>query len=87
MINIIVIPLPFQHNFFQNFENLFSICVKKFNKIQSSQLLGFETHTSHDSNLKLGQSRHTKLFHNIDKVLFDILYNHYLLKISKLKNH
>ncbi len=36
--------------------------------------------------LKLRQSRHTTLFHNINKTLFIIVYfNYYLLKISDLK--
>jgi hypothetical protein len=35
--------------------------------------------------LKTKQSRHTRLFHNIDKSLFIVLYNHYMLKISELK--
>jgi hypothetical protein len=39
-----------------------------------------------DSNLKLGQYRHTRFFHNIDKILFIILYNYYLPKFSELKN-
>jgi hypothetical protein len=32
------------------------------------------------------QTRHTRPFHNIDKTLFIMLYNHHLLKILELKN-
>jgi hypothetical protein len=44
--------------------------------------LGFKL----DNDLKLKQFKHTKLFHNTDNIVFIILYNHYLPKISKLKN-
>jgi len=36
--------------------------------------------------LKLRESKHIKLFHNIDKSLFIILHKHYMPKFSKLKN-
>jgi hypothetical protein len=76
----IVIPLPFQHklnyfSFHQNFEILFIICVKIFIK-SSIQLSSFQPHTFYDNDLKLGQFKHIKLFDNIDKNLFIILYNH-----------
>jgi hypothetical protein len=32
---------------------------------------------------KLKHSKHIRLFNNIDKVVFIIFYNHYLLKISE----
>jgi hypothetical protein len=41
--------------------------------------------TFQDNDLKLKQSRHIRLFHNIDKTMFIILLNHYLLKISNKK--
>ncbi len=56
-----------------------------FNKIKA-QLPCFELHTFYDNDLKLRQCKQTQLFHNIEKTLFIILYNHYLLKISELKN-
>jgi len=34
---------------------------------------------------KLKQSKHIRLFHNINKTMFIISYNHYLPKISELK--
>ncbi len=49
-------------------------------------LLGFELQNSHDNDLKLKQFKHIRLFHNIDKILYIICYNHYLPKFSKLKN-
>jgi hypothetical protein len=39
-----------------------------------------------DIDLKLKQFRHIRLFHNTDDIVFIILYNHYLQKISELKN-
>jgi len=47
---------------------------------------GFEPQTFHDGDLKLKQSKHIRLFHNIDKTIFIILYNNYLSKFSKLTN-
>jgi len=84
--NDIVIPLSFQHklNYFlfcRTFEILFIICVKILIK-SKVQLSSFETF--HNSDLRLRQFRHTRLFHNIDKTLFIIFYNHCLPKISKL---
>jgi hypothetical protein len=49
-------------------------------------VLGFESQTFHDNDLKLKQSKHIRLFHKIDKAIFIILYNYYMLKISELKN-
>jgi hypothetical protein len=49
-------------------------------------MLSLELHTSHDSDLKLKQSRHIRLIHNNDKILFIIYYNHHLSKILTLKN-
>jgi len=46
-------------------------------------LLGFESQTSHLNELKLRQFKHARLFHNSDKTLFIICYNHYLPKIKK----
>jgi len=43
-------------------------------------------HTSHDSDLKLKQSRHIKLIHNNEKILYIICYNQHLSKISTLNN-
>jgi hypothetical protein len=87
---ITTVPLPSWHklNYFlfcRTFEKLFIICVKNLIKLQV-QLSSFELQTLHDKDLKLRQSRHTRLFHNIDKTLFIILYIHYLLKILELKN-
>jgi hypothetical protein len=64
------------------FEKLFIICVKILIK-SKVQLSGFELQTFHKGSLRLRQSKHTKLFHNIEKILFIILNNHYLSK--KLK--
>ncbi len=87
--NIIVLNLPFQHklNYFlfcQNFEKLFIICAKFLInlKVQRSK---FEPQTFHDNDLKLKQSRHIRLLHNIDKIMFIVFYNHYLPKISNKK--
>ncbi len=49
------------------------------------QLSWFESQTFYDSDLKLKQSKHTRLLLNIYKMLFIISCNHYLLKISELK--
>jgi hypothetical protein len=46
----------------------------------------FEPQTFKDNDLKLRQSKHIRLSHNIVKKLFNILYDHYLPKIKKLKN-
>jgi hypothetical protein len=83
----IIIPLPFQHklnyfSFCRTFEKLFIICTK----VLLVQLSQFELQTFHDNEFKLKQSRRTRVLHKIDKSLFIILYNHYLLKISELKN-
>jgi hypothetical protein len=40
------------------------------------QLPSFQTHMFYDNDLKLGQFKRIYLFHNIDKILFIILYNH-----------
>ncbi len=55
-------------------------------KDQKAQLLGFDPQTSHDNDLNLKHSKHIKLFHNNDKTLFIICYNHYLSKILELEN-
>jgi hypothetical protein len=47
-------------------------------------LWGFEPQTFRDDDLKLKQSKHIRLFHNIDTTLFIILYNHYLSKKFKI---
>ncbi len=60
----------------QTFEILFIICVEI--------LIKFKTQLSPSMTLKL--FRYTRLLHNIDKTLYIILYNHYMSKISKLKN-
>jgi hypothetical protein len=87
--DIIVPNVPFWHKlnfflFFQKFEKLFIICAKILInlKVQESK---FEPQTFHDSDLKLEQSKHIRLFHNIDKTMFIIFYNHYLPKISNKK--
>ncbi len=49
------------------------------------QLSRFELQTFHDNDLELKQSKHTRLFHNIDENLFFIFHIHYLPKISELK--
>jgi hypothetical protein len=49
------------------------------------QLSRFEPQTFHNNDLKLKQFRDTRLLHNIDKGLFIIFYNHYLLKFSELE--
>lgn len=67
------IKLFFISSKFLNF--LFFICVKIFIK-SSIQLSSFQPHTFYDNDLKLGQFKHIKLFDNIDKNLFIILYNH-----------
>ncbi len=46
----------------------------------------FEPQTFHDNDLEFKQFKHTRLFHNVDEILFIITYNHYLPKISELKN-
>jgi hypothetical protein len=46
----------------------------------------FEPQTSHDNDFKMKHSKHTKLLHNINAIQFIIYRNHYLSKISKLKN-
>ncbi len=51
-----------------------------------AQLSSFESQTFHNNDLRLKQPTHVRLFHNIDKSLFIILYNQYLSKISELKN-
>jgi hypothetical protein len=84
---IIVVPLPFWHKlndflFCQMFEKLFFICVKILIK-SKVQLSGFELQTFLKGSLRLRQSKHTRLFRNIEKILFIVLYNHYLLKILK----
>jgi hypothetical protein len=76
----IVIPLLFQHklNYFsfrKKIKFLFIICVKILIK-SNMQLSSFQPHTCYDNDLKLGQFKHINLFHNIDKILFIILYNH-----------
>jgi hypothetical protein len=87
--DIIVPNVPFWHKlliylFFQKFEKWFIICAKILInlKVQESK---FEPQTFHDSDLKLKQSRHIRLFHNIDKTMFIIIYNHYLPKFSNKK--
>jgi hypothetical protein len=79
--NDTAILLPFQHklNYFLfcwTFEILFIIYVKILIK-SKVQLSSFET-------LELKQFRHIRFFHNIDKTLFIIFYNHCLPNISKL---
>jgi hypothetical protein len=81
----IVVPLPFRHEllfyfFCQTFEKLFIVCAKIFINLKV-KLSGIEPKAFYD--LKLKQSRHIRLFHNIEKTLFIIFYNHYLPKISK----
>jgi hypothetical protein len=72
---IIVVPLSFRHKLNYHFFG------QNFNKIKS-----FDRKPSfHDNELKLGESKHIRLFRNFDKFMFIILYSHYLLKISKLK--
>jgi hypothetical protein len=66
------------------FEKLFVICVKILIK-SKVQLSGFELQTFHKNSLRLRQSKHTRLFHNIEKILFIILYNHYLSKKFRIK--
>jgi hypothetical protein len=93
----IVVPLPFQHklnyfSFIQNFEKLFLICVEVLIKFTirvwnpQHSLSRFEPQISKDKVLTLKWSKHTRLFHNIGYIVFIIIYNHYLLKISELKN-
>jgi hypothetical protein len=84
--NDTAIFLPFQHklNYFLfcwTFEILFIICVKILIK-SKVQLSSFETF--HNSDLRLKQSRHIRLFHNIDKTLFIIFYKHCLQKNLKI---
>jgi hypothetical protein len=69
--------------FCRTFEIVFIICVEILikSKVQLSSL-----ETFHNTDLKLKQSKHIRLFHNIDKTLFIIFYNHCLPKISKLQN-
>jgi hypothetical protein len=46
----------------------------------------FESQTLKYRDLKLKQFKHIKLSHNLAKIVIIILYNHYLPKISELKN-
>ncbi len=71
--------------FCQTFEKLFIICVEILINLKV-QLSRFEWQTFHGSDFKLKSSRHhTRLFHNIDIILFIIFYNHYHSKSSELK--
>ncbi len=85
----IVIPLPFWHklNYFlfcQTFEKKKIICGKILINLKV-QLLGFELQTLNDNDFKLSKSKHITLSHNLNKILFIILYNHYLKKKFKIK--
>ncbi len=70
-----IVPLPFSHvsqiifHFVEFFQ--FLICAKTLIK-SKIQLLGFQPQTFHDNDLKLRQSKHTRVFHNINKTLFII---------------
>ncbi len=75
----IVVAFTILTLFNQTFEKLFIICAKVLIKSEV-QLSSFELQTFHDNNLKLRQLKHTTLFHNIDKIMFIIFYNNYLLK-------
>ncbi len=88
---IIVIPLSFWHKlnyysyFCQTFEKLLTSCAKILINLKV-QLSRFELQTFQDNDIELKQSKHLRLFHNINEILFFIFYNHYLPIISKLKN-
>ncbi len=49
-------------------------------------LLMFEPHTFKDKILTLQQSRHIRLFENIEPCVLIIIYNHYMSKFLELKN-
>jgi hypothetical protein len=48
--------------------------------------VNFELHIFKFKNLKLRQSKHTSMSHKLKKNAFVIFYDHYLPKISELKN-
>jgi len=90
--NFIVSNLPFQHilNYFfvlpKFWKIIYYLCQNfKKSKSSTSNLNHRPSMTFPDNDLKLKQSRHIRLFHNIDKTMFIILLNHYLLKISNEK--
>jgi hypothetical protein len=83
----IVVPEQIQHksnyfSFCQIFEKLFNICGEIL-IILKLHLSRFEPQTFKYGDIKLRQSKHTKLFHNLEKKSIIILYTHYLPNIKK----
>jgi hypothetical protein len=49
-------------------------------------IVNFELHIFKFKNLKLRQSKHISMSHKLKKNVFVIFHDHYLPKISELKN-
>jgi hypothetical protein len=49
------------------------------------KLSKFESQTFHDNDIELKQSKHTRLFHNIDKIVFFIFHKSLPTEIFRFK--
>jgi hypothetical protein len=85
----IIVPKQFQHNFFffRIFKIIFTICAEFFIKLRiyKISIVKFEQQTLKIKNLKVKQFKHTSLSHKLKIIVIAIFYNHYPLKMSKLK--
>ncbi len=55
-------------------------------RIYKISIVKFEPQTLKFKNLKVKQFKHTSVSHKLKMNVIAIFYNHYLLKMSKLKN-